>query len=307
MATSGTTGDPKGVVLTHDALAASARATSTRLRVDSGSDHWLCCLPLSHIGGMSVVTRALLTGTALSIHPRFDRDATARAVREGVTLTSLVSTALSRLDENTIDALRVIVLGGAAPPASLPSNTVTTYGLTESGSGLVYGGVALDDVEIEIADDGEILLRGPMLLRAYRDGRDPKDARGFFPTGDLGRIDANGRLEVDGRREDVIVSGGEKIWPTPVEQILQRHPRIRDVAIVGMNDPEWQQRAVACVVAAPGGPLQLEDLRDLVREELGAVHAPRELALFDSLPRTSIGKIRRAELVRDLEQRGRDS
>lgn len=307
MPTSGTSGDAKGVVLTHEALVASAEATSRRLQVDPHSDRWLCCLPLSHVGGMSVVTRALITDTPVVIHPAFDEEAATLAVREGVTLTSLVATALFRLEQATIDALRVIVLGGSVPPTDLPLNTVTTYGLTESGSGLVYDGVPLDGVEIELAEDGEILLRGPMLLRAYRDGRDPKDKRGFFPTGDLGTFDESGRLVVFGRREDVIVSGGEKIWPNPVEQVLARHPGVKDVAVVGVDDPEWQQRAVACVVPSALGAPQLEALRDLVRDELGAVHAPRELALFDSLPRTSIGKIQRAEVVRELARRERDA
>jgi O-succinylbenzoic acid--CoA ligase len=189
------------------------------------------------------------------------------------------------------------VLGGSAPPEDLPGNVVTTYGLTESGSGVVYDGVPLDGVDVEIADDGEILLRGPMLLRAYRDGTDPKDSRGFLPTGDLGAVDEDGRLSVFGRREDVIVSGGEKIWPSPVEQLLLGHPGVEDAAVVGVPDPEWHQRAVACIVASPGTTVALAELRELVRGELGAVYAPRELQLFDELPRTSIGKIRRAELT----------
>jgi o-succinylbenzoate---CoA ligase len=297
MPTSGTSGVPKGVVLTHAALAASAAATSSRLGTDPTRDRWLCCLPLSHVGGISVVTRALATNTAVEIHAGFHVDDVTRAVKGGVTLVSLVSTALFRLDQASVDALRVIVLGGSAPPEGLPANVVTTYGLTESGSGVVYDGVPLDGVEVEIADDGEILLRGPMLLRAYRDGTDPKDARGFLPTGDLGAWADDGRLSVFGRREDVIVSGGEKIWPSPVEQLLLGHRGVKEVAVVGVPDAEWHQRAVACIVASPGATLDLDELRELVKNELGAVYAPRELQLFDELPRTSIGKIRRAELT----------
>jgi o-succinylbenzoate---CoA ligase len=297
MPTSGTSGVPKGVVLTHAALAASAAATSTRLGTDATRDRWLCCLPLSHVGGISVVTRALLTNTPVELHVGFDVDDVARAVTGGVTLVSLVSTALLRLDRETVESLRVIVLGGSAAPDDLPENVVTTYGLTESGSGVVYDGVPLDDVEIEIADDGEILLHGPMLLRCYRDGTDPKDSRGFLPTGDLGALDEAGRLSVFGRREDVIVSGGEKIWPSPVEQLLLGHPDVNEVAVVGVPDSEWHQRAVACIVASPGATVELAELRELVKSELGAVYAPRELQLFNELPRTSIGKVRRAELT----------
>jgi O-succinylbenzoic acid--CoA ligase len=297
IATSGTSGVPKGVVLTHGALAASAAATSRRLGADAALDRWLCCLPLSHVGGLSVVTRALATNTPVEIHAGFDVNGVARAVKGGVTLISLVATALFRLEPETIDALRVIVLGGSAVPDGLPGNVVTTYGLTESGSGVVYDGVPLDGVDVKITDDGEILLRGPMLLRAYRDGTDPKDSRGFLPTGDLGALDEDGRLRVFGRREDVIVSGGEKIWPSPVEHLLLSHPSVKEVALVGVPDPEWHQRAVACVVASPGASVGLAELRDLVRSELGAVYAPRELQLFDELPRTSIGKVRRGELT----------
>lgn len=303
MPTSGTSGTPKGVVLTHAALAASASATSARLAVDSKSDKWLCCLPLSHVGGMSVITRALITETALEVHPGFDLAAVTAAVRNGVTLTSLVATALYRLDAATVTALRRIVLGGSAPPRALPENTVTTYGLTETGSGVIYDGLALDGVDVEIADDGEIALRGDMLLRCYRNGTDPKNDRGFFRTGDLGEIDANGLLVVHGRRDDLIVSGGENIWPTPVEQLLQGHPALADVAVVGIPDPEWQHVAVACVVIKPGTEVRLEELRDLVRDELGAIYAPRHLEVFDELPRTSIGKIKRGDLAAEIERR----
>ena len=303
MPTSGTSGEPKGVVLTHAALEASALATSKRLDVDPGADRWLCCLPLSHVGGMSVVTRSLITGTPLEIQSGFDEARVAASVANGTTLVSLVATALFRMETATIESLRVIVLGGSAPPERLPANVVTTYGLTETGSGVVYDGVPLEGVEVELNADGEILLRGPMLLRAYRDGTDPRDARGFLPTGDLGGFDDCGRLLVFGRREDVIVSGGEKIWPGPVEQLLAAHPGVSEIALIGVPDPEWTERAVACVVTRPGAVVTLEELRDLVRSDLGSIYAPRELQLFDELPRTSIGKLRRSELAADVRAR----
>lgn len=303
MPTSGTSGTPKGVVLTHSALLASALATSARLGVDSATDQWLCCLPLSHVGGMSVITRALATKTRLEVHPGFDAAAVTAAIRDGVNLISLVATALFRLDAVTVSALRYVVLGGSVPPEELPENVVATYGLTETGSGVIYDGVPLGGVDVEVADDGEISLRGAMLLRAYRDGTDPKDARGFLRTGDLGTIDQQGRLVVYGRREDVIISGGENIWPVPVEQLLARHPGVTEVALVGVRDPEWQQLAVACIVPRAGTTIGLEELRDLVREELGPFHAPRAVEFFDELPRTSIGKIKRGELIEAIERR----
>jgi O-succinylbenzoic acid--CoA ligase len=237
------------------------------------------------------------------VHPGFDAAAVTAAIRDGVNLISLVATALFRLDAVTVGALRYVVLGGSAPPEELPENVVTTYGLTETGSGVIYDGVPLGGVDLEVADDGEISLRGAMLLRAYRDGTDPKDARGFLRTGDLGKFDQHGRLVVYGRREDVIISGGENIWPVPVEQLLARHPGVAEVAVVGVKDPEWQQLAVACVVPRAGTTIGLEELRDLVREELGPFHAPRAVEFFDELPRTSIGKIKRGELIEAIERR----
>src|SRR6185437_3544027 len=175
MATSGSTGAPRGVVLTHDAVAASAWATSARLAVDPTAHGWLGCLPLAHIGGLAVVTRALVTGTPLTVLPRFDADQVAAVGRAGsgsggvVTHTSLVATALRRIDPGLF---HTILLGGAAPPGDLPANVVATYGMTETGSGVVYDGIPLDGVDVAVVD-GEVLLRGAMLLRAYRDGTDP--------------------------------------------------------------------------------------------------------------------------------------
>ena len=288
VATSGASGAPKGVVLTHDAVAASARATNTRLGVTVG-DHWLACLPLSHVGGLSVITRALAGGTRLTVLPRFDPDAVMAA---GATLVSLVATALQRIDPARF---RTIVLGGSAPPPDLPANVVTTYGMTETGSGVVYDGSPLDGVDVHVGVDGEVGVRGPMLLRAYRDGTVPL-VDGWFATGDLGRWDAAGRLVVDGRRSDLIISGGENVWPEPVEAVLRRHPHVADVAVTGDPDPEWGQ-AVTAYVVADGDPPTLDELRDAVKHELAPHCAPRRLVVVAAIPRTALGKIRRAEVT----------
>ena len=293
VATSGSTGSPKGVVLTHDAVAASAEATSRRLAV-SADDHWLACLPLSHVGGLSVVTRALHAGTRLTVLPGFDVEAVERS---DASLVSLVSTVLPRIDASRF---RTIVLGGGRPPADRPANTVTTYGMTETGSGVVYDGVALDTVEVELAaptdggSDGEIRLRGPMLLRCYRDGSDPKDQDGWLPTGDLGRREADGRLHVVGRRGDLVITGGENVWPEAVEAALADHPAVAEVMVRGVDDPEWGQAVEAVVVPVPGTTPTLRALRDHVKRAHPSFLAPRSLRLVDALPRTSLGKVRRS-------------
>jgi O-succinylbenzoic acid--CoA ligase len=293
LATSGSTGEPKGVVLTHDAVVASARATTARLQTDPDRHRWLACLPLNHIGGLSVVTRALVTGTGLDVLDGFDAAAVRAAAGPDV-LVSLVPSTLARVSDAPFYR---IVLGGSAPPPSLPGNVVTTYGLTETGSGLVYDGLPLAGAEVSISPAGEVLVRGPMLLRAYRDGTVPLDADGWFPTGDAGFFDAAGRLQIRGRLSEMIITGGENVWPVAVERILRQHPGVSEVAVSGRPDPEWGERVVAWVVpdGRTGAPT-LPDLRALVREQLAAFAAPRELVIVASLPRTSIGKLRRDEL-----------
>jgi o-succinylbenzoate---CoA ligase len=294
VATSGTTGEPKGVVLTMAAVEASARATTARLAIDPLRHRWLACLPLSHVGGLSVVTRALLTATPLEVHAGFDADAIGDAARRGATHVSLVATALRRVDPTMFDT---IVLGGAAPPPTRPPNCVITYGMTETGSGVVYDGLPLDGVEVRVSDR-QLLVRGPMLLRAYRDGTTPLDDDGWLPTGDLGDVDTvTGVVTVHGRAGDLIISGGENVWPTPVEQVLERHPGVAEVAVVGRADAEWGQRVVALVVPTdPSSPPTLEQLRDAVRAELPGFCAPREVDLVDSLPRSALGKVVRSAL-----------
>jgi o-succinylbenzoate---CoA ligase len=307
VATSGSSGAPRGVVLTHAAVAASAAATSDRLGVDPQRHRWLACLPLAHVGGLSVVTRSVLTDTPLTVIPDFDAQEVERIGRTGeATHVSLVPTALGRLDPTVFVS---ILLGGAAPPGGLPPNVVTTYGMTETGSGVVYDGHPLDGVEVAIGTGGaetgapgEILVRGPMLLRAYRDGTDPRvrgpdGTAGWLPTGDGGRL-VDGVLEVDGRLAEVVVTGGEKVWPSAVEKVLATHPAVAEVAVWKRPDAEWGERVVAWVVPAdPASPPTLAGLTDLATSELAPWAAPKELELVTALPRTPSGKVRRSELA----------
>lgn len=302
VATSGTTGEPKGVVLTHTAVAASADATSRRLGVDPRSDRWLACLPVAHVGGLSVIMRALLTGTPLDLLAGYDTGEVVEAARHGATLVSLVPTTLRRLGRDA-SLFRKVLLGGAAPPEDLPSNVVTTYGLTETGSGVVYDGVPLDGVELAVSQQGEVLVRSPTSLRCYRDGSDPFLPGGWLPTGDGGALDGDGVLSVFGRRSDLIISGGENVWPEAVESVLRADPLVGEVAVAGVPDPEWGSRVVAYVVPAGSSREEpsLAHLRDLVGSELGRHAAPRELVILASLPRTGSGKVQRHLLRRPSE------
>lgn len=290
VATSGTTGTPKAAVLTHEAVAASATITSAALDVDARTDHWLCCLPVAHIGGLSVITRALLTGTGLTVLPAARTEAIDTAVESGATLVSLVVAALDRVDAHRF---RRILLGGSAIPTERPANTVATYGMTETGSGVVYEGWALEGVELR-AEDDQIFVRSPTALRCYRDGTDPKSADGWLPTGDGGSIDPDGRLQVSGRIGDVINTGGEKVWPAQVERALTTLGL--DAAVVGRPDPEWGQVVTVVMEAAPSPTPSLDELRDRLRDSLAPYALPRSIEVVDALPRTALGKVIRTEL-----------
>jgi len=289
IATSGSTGTPKGVVHTHASLEASARSTSTALGVDVSNDRWLCCLPLTHIAGLAIVVRSRTLSIPLVVHDRFETEAVENAAREGATLTSLVPTTLARVDSSLF---RRIIVGGQASPENLPDNCRASYGMTETGSAVVFDGEILPAVELRIVD-GEIQIRGDMLLRCYRDGTDPRTPDGWFPTNDAGEL-TDGQLVVHGRRGDLIISGGENIWPAPVEESLSGLSSIAEVAVVGRSDDEWGQVVTAIVVATDSSrPPTLDDLRDHVKQTLPAYCAPRRLELRDALPRTPLGKIER--------------
>jgi len=307
--TSGTGGVPKLVLFDRPAIDAAV-ASSTLALDASPHDRWLCCLPLAHVGGLLVLLRSVLLGAPVIVHPRFDPGAVAAEADSA--FVSLVPTMLVRLLDADADLshFRAILVGGAAVPAWLAdraraegANVIETYGLTESCGGVVYDGRPLPGTEVRIDGDGGIQLRGPTVMRGYLD--DPEaTARAFSGGGwlraeDGGWIDGQGRLRVAGRLDDLINTGGEKVWPAEVEAVLQHHPGIADVAIVGRPDPEWGQRVVAYLVPAdPTAPPSLEALRDHVALSLPRHMAPRQLILVpEGLPRTASGKVRRAALA----------
>ena len=290
IASSGSTGSPKGIIHTHSSLLAGAQASAARLQLTS-DDHWLVCIPVSHVGGFSVIARALHTSAALTLHPAFDAVAVQEAARNGATHTSLVATALSRIDTSLFKS---ILLGGSSAPANLSSNVITTYGMTETGGGVVYNGLPLENVEVKIVK-GEILLRCPMLMRAYRDDHTIPTEDGWYATGDVGEIDENGKLSVHGRRSDMIITGGENVWPSVVEHSMSSHPMIDQVVVRGTPDTTWGQRVVAYVVlndsAQTSDASLLSDLRDHVKQSLPAFYVPQQIVVLAEIPRTSLGKV----------------
>ena len=289
IASSGSTGSPKGIIHTHSSVLAGAQASASRLQL-TASDHWLVCIPVSHVGGFSVISRAMHTGAALSLHPNFDVTAVRQAAENGATHTSLVATALSRIDTSLF---KTILLGGSSAPANLPNNVITTYGMTETGGGVVYNGEPLSNVEIKI-EEGEIYLRCPMLTCGYRNDQTLSLKDGWYATGDMGEIN-NGKLSVHGRKTDMIITGGENVWPSVVEASLSSHSMIDQVVVRGTPDTNWGQRVVAYVVLI--GSLNtseeslLTNLREHVKHTLPAFCAPQQLIVLNQIPRTSLGKV----------------
>lgn len=306
LATSGSTGTPKGAVLSHRALRASAASSLARLGVGD-DDRWLCCLPLHHVAGLQVIVRSQLMGSDPVIHDAFSVEAV--AAERDVTVVSLVPTMLRRLLDAGADLrhLRRILLGGAAPGAALLTeardaglDVVTTYGMTETGGGCVYDGHPLDGVKVRLEDDGRICLRGPVLFDGYRLRDDLTTdvlREGWLRTEDLGQWAPDGRLEVLGRADDVIVTGGEKVHAEWLAHLLEGHPAVAEAAVLPRPDPRWGQRVVAFVVAADSAPA-LDDLRAFVRDRAPAHAAPAELVIVERLPRLATGKIDRIALSR---------
>ena len=307
--TSGSTGEPRDVMLTAAALLTSARASADRL---GGTGTWLLALPTTHIAGLQVLVRSRLAGTTpVPLPPgpfRAGGFVAAAQQLAGPSYCSLVPTQLVRLLDDpaataALASFAAVLVGGAGLPDGLLARTaaagvraVTTYGATETGGGAVYDGRPLDGVETALTADGRIMLTGPVLARGYLDRPDldaqvlpVRAGRRWFVTSDLGRTTADGRLEVLGRADDVLVSGGTKIAPLAVERVLADCPGVSEALVVGVSDPHWGQAVTALVVPA-GDPPTLADLRAHVTDRLGAPAAPRHLVLLDALPLLGSGK-----------------
>ena len=285
IATSGSTGTPKGVVHTHESIQALLNLSQARLNTDS-STHWLLCLPVSHVAGFSVLARSILFGNPISILPTFEEADVLAKVNAGATHVSLVPTTLRRVDPAIFE---MILLGGAAAPPDLPSNVITTYGMTETFGGIAYNGEPLDGVEIRIRHE-LIEVHTPSLFRTYRSSEQPTLVDGWYPTGDSGRFNDN-VLQVFGRLDDMIISGGENVWPNAVEKIVSRFPGIERVVISGIDDEQWGQRVVAWIVSSQAEPPTLEAVRQHVKQQLPSYCAPTELRIVPAIPTTSLGKV----------------
>jgi o-succinylbenzoate---CoA ligase len=302
--TSGTSGRPKAVELTYGNHHASALASAENLG-SAEDDRWLGVLPVFHVGGLAVLLRCAIYGTAAVLHERFDAGAVRAALEAGeVTLASLVPTMLARLRAAGLEStprLRAALLGGGPiPPELLDWALATglpvcpTYGMTETASQIVTArpgersGRPLPGVELRIGDDGEILVRGPMVSGGAL------AADGWLHTGDSGRIDELGRLHVDGRLKEMIVTGGENVAPVEVEEALLAHPAVADAGVTGLADPEWGEAITAFVVTH--GSVSPAALLDWCRDRLAAHKVPKRIVMVPALPRNAAGKLLRDRL-----------
>ncbi|HEX5984581.1 MAG TPA: AMP-binding protein, partial [Solirubrobacterales bacterium] len=308
--TSGSTGAPKPVALSFGNFLWNAVGSGFNIGVEP-TDRWLCCVPLSHIAGLGIFMRSVIYGTTAVLHDGFDVDRVGAALeRDGITQVSLVATMLARLLEAGVDLSgpRAILVGGGPVPEepleealAKGATVVQTYGLTETCSQVTTlapadarrklgsAGRPLLTTHLRI-QEGEILVQGPTVAPGSA------DADGWLHTGDLGHIDEEGFLYVRDRIDDMIVSGGENVVPAEVEEVLLRHPQVAEAAVVGREDPEWQQAVTAVVVLESDADATPDDLRRHCAESLAGFKVPKRVELASALPRTPSGKVMRRAL-----------
>jgi o-succinylbenzoate---CoA ligase len=308
--TSGSTGAPRPIPLSYGNFLWSAVGSAFNIGV-MPDDRWLCCVPLSHIAGLGIVMRSVIYGTTAVVHDGFDVDRVGEALeREEITVVSLVTTMLTRLLDAGVDLSgpRAILVGGG-PVSEEPleeaiakgATVVQTYGLTETCSQVTTlapadakrklgsAGRPLLTTHLRIRE-GEILIQGPTVAPGCA------DPDGWLHTGDLGHIDEEGFLYVRDRIDDLIVSGGENVIPAEVEEVLLRHPAVAEAAVIGREDPEWQQAVTAVVVLTNGSAATPDELRRHCAEALAGFKVPKRFELVSALPRTPSGKLMRRAL-----------
>ena len=331
--TSGTTGQPKGAMLTYGNHFWSAAASAQNLGLRS-DDCWLACMPLFHVGGLAILLRGVIYGNTVIVHESFDPDAVNNAIdHQGVTIFSAVSNMLLRILESRGErpfppTLRCVLAGGGPVPEPLLEKcrsrglpVVQTYGLTEAASQVATqspdshqqvpgsAGRPFANTDLRIESDlgeavpsgepGEIVVRGPTVMSGYL-GNPEATAKalrdGWLHTGDIGYIDAHGNLHVLDRRDDLIVSGGENVYPAEVEEVLRSHPAVLDAAAFGVPDERWGQQLIAAIVPRPGNMPTGEELAAYCRTRLASYKVPKQLRFVPQLPHSSSGKLLRRTL-----------
>ena len=339
--TSGTTGQPKGAIITYGMQWWNAIGSALNLG-HNPDDRWLACLPLFHIGGLSILMRSVIYGISVMVHKKFDSAIINQAIFEDkITIISVVAIMLQRmLDDLETSAgrasypstLRCILLGGGPTPYPLLEQcmlhnvpVVQTYGLTEACSQAVTlspadamrkigsAGRPLSPVQLRImhgdrpafpGESGEIFLKGPTITPGYINRPEATSQAfqdGWFATGDIGYLDNDGYLYVLDRRADLIISGGENIYPAEIESVLQSHPAVEEAGVCGQTDPQWGQVPIAVVVLKSGRKVSVEELLSYTAQKLASYKQPRAIYFTKQLPHTSSGKLIRRELPRLLQ------
>ncbi len=328
--TAGTTGRPKGAVLAQEALLWNGMM-SQHMHAMTNDDHVLTVLPFFHVGGLNIqTTPALQLGATVTIHPRFTPDDTLRAIAEDrPTLTTLVPATIQALLDHAqwhatdLSSLRAVTTGSTLVPQSLVDAVTVrgvpvlqVYGSTETcpiavytrlggdlsrvGStglpGLLCDARVVDEAGREVAPGvlGEVVVRGPNVLIEYwgnADGTADAMREGWFWTGDIALRDGNGYFFIHDRKKNMIVSGGENIYPAEIERVLLEHPAVTEAAVVGVTDPRWQEVPVAFVVLRAQATVTADELRAHLLSQLARFKVPREIAFVTELPRNALGKV----------------
>ena len=335
--TSGTSGRPKGAILTYNNIYQSAMASAYRIGV-MPNDRWLCVLPLFHVGGLSIIMRSLLYGISVELISKFDIDVVNHVLtHHPITLVSLVPTMLHRLLDARTEPwnpnLRLVLLGGGAPSPELVTKCIeegiplaTTYGLTEVASQVATAALELVSrkpasvgkplmfTQVRVVDGngedmppneiGEIIVKGPSVMKGYyNDSKSTAKALrdGWLHTGDMGYQDEDEDLFVVQRRSDLIVTGGENVYPAEVENVIRQHPDVRELVVLGLDNIEWGQKVVAAIQLHETKNLSSDDIVRFAREQLAGYKIPREIRFVDEFPQTGSGKIQRNKVRKVFE------
>lgn len=329
MFTSGTTGKPKGVVQRFSNHKANALAAKENMSLTI-ADEWLCATPLFHVSGLSILCRSLLIGLTLNLSPGFDeKKITKQLMIEPITIISVVTFMLDKLVRHYPEAgynsfFRMMLLGGGSVPVallekcqSLNISVIQSFGMTETCSQIIAlsekeairkigsAGLPLAQVSLHIAQPsldgvGELWVKGPQVISQYLQATDSWTQDGWFKTGDLGYLDEEGYLFIKSRQKELIISGGENIYPAEVESVLKELGEVLEVAVVGKSDEKWGQIPVCFIVSS----LSETTLQDYISSKLAKYKQPKRWYFVKELPKTASGKIKKDELISEMEKDG---